>query len=276
VPADAERLAGAKVSARVKMRDPRLWVVVAGALLCAAVVVLVPITLVRALFVVPLCLILPGYAITAAVFAKRHLEYQQRLMLTLGLSFVALVLGSLLLDVVPGGLQKGSWLILLVIVIVVASVVGTLRGLPLERRRSRRWSFRVTRVDALLLLVGAIGAGSAFAITRHPRTAPNAVGYSALWMLPSGSAHAPSVNIGVISNEQHPTRYRLLLRMGRTDRIVDSSLMLRPGQQTKFVVPLSVSRSTSSGMVTATLYKDGTSGVYRQVTADLPARSVTR
>jgi len=258
--------AGISTGAMSNVRHPA--VVAIAAVICTVGVVVAPVTAVRTIFALPLCLYLPGYAITSAIFATSYLEYQQRVMLNIALSFATLVVGSLLLDLTPWGLRKGSWSVLLLVVILGGCAVSS-RRLPPRQRGRRRWrGAGVTRFDVVLLLLAALAAVVAFGLTRTVLPAPNVVGYSDLWMLPAGSAKAPSVVIGVISDEQHPATYRVVLSAGGVNRTVDSRLELKPGLQRRFRVSL----PRSSGMVTATLYKAHTAGVYRQVTAEAPGR----
>jgi hypothetical protein len=53
----------------------------------------------------PLVLVLPGYAVTAALFPNRSLGVPERLVFSLGLSVAIVVLGGLLLNVTPFGVR---------------------------------------------------------------------------------------------------------------------------------------------------------------------------
>ena len=86
-----------------------LLVVAAAAPVCAALALAVPVAPVRILAAVPLCLVLPGYALTAAIFARREISGLQYSLLALALSLSTLVLGSLVLDLSPGGIRSGTW-----------------------------------------------------------------------------------------------------------------------------------------------------------------------
>ena len=78
---------------------------------------------VNILFGVLLALVLPGYALSAAVFRMRGVRTAERAALTLGISLSVAVLGGLVLDALPGGLETQTWLFLLGGVTVVASVI---------------------------------------------------------------------------------------------------------------------------------------------------------
>ena len=99
-------------------RDLRF--VVRLAIACAVVALLAPWEALR-LAAAPLCLVLPGYAITSAAFGPRPLTRGRFAVLTLGMSLIALVLCALLLNYVPGGIRDLSWAIVLTVVVIAAS-----------------------------------------------------------------------------------------------------------------------------------------------------------
>jgi hypothetical protein len=249
-------------------RARQIVLTAATAAACAAIVLAVPVTAVRAVFAVPLCLLLPGYAITQASFRRVDLGTGRTLMLSIGLSLATLAIGSLVLNLLPGGLRLASWTILLVLVVVASSAVA-LRRSSRQRsqpRRTRRPAPRLS--ELLLLLLAVLLAGSAFTLSRIPLGAANAVGYTQLWMFQSGGARTPAVRIGVQSAERAPTTYTLVLRAGSsTPLIVATNFVLRPGAQTGFVAPLRLPPSTAPALITAELFRSDSPTVYRHVTA---------
>jgi hypothetical protein len=269
----------------------RLELVAVAAIVSVAVVLAVPVTPVRAVFAVPLCLVLPGYAVVQAIFAERELANHQTVMLALAVSLGTLALGALVLDLLPEGLTTDTWAALLLVVVLGACAVAWRRRGPSARRhRSRRGAMprqsalgrrsrpaperlgraRVRPFDGLLLGLGLLVAVGAFVASRIPLEAPNAIGYTQLWMLPSSTARSVQLRIGVSSAEQRPTTYRLILRTGtRATAVVASRLVLRPGQSAEFVVPLKTSRVPVPTLITADLFRTGRTGVYRHVTAVL-------
>jgi Protein of unknown function (DUF1616) len=82
---------------------------------------------VNIVFGVLLALVLPGYALSAAVFRMRSVRTAERAALTLGISLSVAVLGGLVLDALPSGLETQTWLFLLGGVTVIASVVALWR-----------------------------------------------------------------------------------------------------------------------------------------------------
>ncbi|HEU4783249.1 MAG TPA: DUF1616 domain-containing protein [Ktedonobacterales bacterium] len=82
---------------------------------------------VNIVFGVLLALVLPGYALSAAVFRMRSVRTAERAALTLGISLSVAILGGLVLDALPGGLETQTWLFLLGGVTVTASVIALWR-----------------------------------------------------------------------------------------------------------------------------------------------------
>lgn len=257
--------------------DNRDLLVVAGAApVCAAVALAVPVTPVRALAAVPLCLVLPGYALTAAIFARREISGLQYSLLTLALSLSTLVLGSLVLDLSPGGIRSGTWTVLLLVVTMVASAVA------LRRRRLTTGAWhphlgnrRLRPSDVVLLIIAGVIAAGALTISRLPLKASNALGFTQMWMVSSGAPQAPVLHIGVTSAEKADATYRLVLvgPSGRA-RVINPQLRLSPGGSYTVDVKLSGTRSKQT-IVKAKLYKADSNAVYRRVSAVLPASTGT-
>lgn len=82
---------------------------------------------VNIVFGVLLALVLPGYALSAAAFRMRSVRTAERAALTLGLSLSVAILGGLVLDALPSGLETDTWLFLLGGVTVTASVIALWR-----------------------------------------------------------------------------------------------------------------------------------------------------
>jgi uncharacterized membrane protein len=241
-----------------------------AAVACAAVALAAHLTAVRAVAAVPLCLVLPGYALTAAFFARTRLELRSIVMLTLALSLTTLILGSLLLNFTPWGLRAGTWAALLLAVVLGGCTVAGLRREPRAKApgtaaRVRLPRPRVRARDVALLTLAAMIAAGAMVVSRIPLSAPNAVGYTAMWMLPGHSGSGSDLEIGIQSAEQQPTSYRLVVEMGA--RSTESSFVLTPGGRTEVPVPLDP--RPVAGTVVAMLYRNTETGVYRRVTARL-------
>jgi len=247
-----------------------LTIASAAAAVCALVALLSPLPSIALIAALPLALFLPGYVLTAAIFGRNAPDPPRQAILTAGLSLAVLVLGSLLLNYAPGGIRALSWAILLVLLVVGAARLAAIRRrAPLKPSRPpgrppRRPS--PAPLDAALFAVGGLAAVGALVLAQIPVTAGNADGFTALWMLPS--QEGARARVGISSNEQEPTSYRLYVRTER-DSGVTKRFTLDPGEERQFSVELDP--DLAGLRLTASLYRDQKpQRVYRRVTSWLP------
>ena len=161
----------------------------------------------------------PGFALTRAIFAGSSPPSAQpsqtmRITLTFALSLTTLIIGSLALDLAPGGLQRTSWAVLLAVVTALASIASLLRrgkggGAPMEL------TLPTPRLrSSIIVVLAAVIAVGAFVASRFPLPARNAIGYTQLWILPASGAQR-AVEIGVVCDQLHTTGYRLDVSQGK-------------------------------------------------------------
>jgi uncharacterized membrane protein len=245
-----------------------LRLVAAAAVLCAVLALLIPVDGVALVFAVPLALFLPGYAITAAAFAKRPLAAAQFLLLSLALSLATLVLGSLVLNYL-GGIHPLSWALLLLLVIFAACRVAAVRrgasskGVQLPR-------LRLGGLQAAMLL-GAVAA-TAVALVLSSTTVPadNALGYTQLWILPQPGSAGSKARVGVRSQQQTSIDYDLRVRIGN-NVVLRRSFRLAPGE-TRLVKLRAPPGTEGTVPVIATLLRHNRpTKVYRRVKGSLTA-----
>lgn len=243
-----------------------------AAVVCALVAALVPLEVVRLAAALPLTLFLPGYAIVAAAFASRELAPPKRLTLSVGVSLMVLVLSAFVLNIPPFGLRTASWAVLLPLVVIAAA-----RGAALRRHEPRsgrspwggiaRPSAGSVALVALALVIGV----AALVLADRPLPAKNVEGFSALWMLPTDSSDEEVV-VGVISNEQDPTAYRLEVTEGKDEPQV-FRFSLDPGEEKTFELS-TPPRGASRIDVAASLYREQRpQKLYRRVTSWLPRQN---
>jgi uncharacterized membrane protein len=253
------------------MRDHRdLTTASTTAVLCAAIALVIPLEVLRMAAAVPLSLFLPGYAITAAIFARFPLGKRDLLLLSIALSLATLVIGSLVLTVAPGGLKAGSWAALLLVITLGGCFVAARRRRHLGPAGPYEWAGRIRLVDTALLVGTVAVAGAAVAIAWTPLPASDAVGYTRLWVLPLDEPGETGVRVGVESAEQDPVAYKLELRIGSRRRPISSLLALAPGEER--VLRIRVGRAAGRSVpVTVRLYRlDDPERPYRRVESWIP------
>lgn len=80
----------------------------------------------RLLFGLPLALVLPGYALTLALFNRAFVP-SARFMLSVGISFIITVLGAFVLNFTPAGIRTESWAVLLGSITLVGCLLAYMR-----------------------------------------------------------------------------------------------------------------------------------------------------
>ncbi len=240
----------------------------AAALLCALLALLIPVDGIALVFAMPLALVLPGYAITAAAFARRPLAWPQFLLLSIALSLAVLVLGSLLLNYL-GGIHPLSWAVLLVLVVLAAGRAAALRRGKAGRGPS--WPRpRLRRLEIAMVLGGVAAAVVAIVLSSSTVPVGDAIGYTQLWVLPQAGTEGREVQVGVRSQQQVSTNFDLRVRIGQ-DALVRRSFRLAPGE-TRLVKLRAPPGSSGTLPVIATLLRHNRPfSVYRRVKGSLVA-----
>jgi uncharacterized membrane protein len=214
----------------------------------------------------PLVFVLPGYTLTEAMFHKRALAASHRLMLSLGLSLAIDILGGLVLNLLPIGLQATSWAVLLGLLTAVFALLAAMLRRGARVYRAQPLKFPVSIYACFLLGLATIVAVlavqySAINLAQQPHP-----GFTQLWMLPSvRSGKSCAVRLGVRSFESTSVTYRIVLTVNKVQVMTWPSVVLAPQEQWDQSVPIA-SGTTGSVYVEVRLYKlDKPEIVYREV-----------
>lgn len=249
-------------------RDLRL--VVAVTLACAVGALITPLGPVRVVFAAPLALILPGYALTAALFGSRRPDRLQWLPLTLGLSLACVALGSILLNYAPGGIGGLVWTILLVIVVLGSCAVAARRRGRAGRGPIFVATLRPSPLTAILGIASMAMATAALVLAQATVEADHIDGFTQLWIAPPASTDV-STRIGVTSEQQQSRAYRLEIEVEDRSGPMVRSFELEPGQT--HIVAIRSGRAASPVRFKARLFRRGNpNAVYRRVSGWLPGR----
>ncbi len=206
-----------------------LRLLVWSAPLCAVVALLAPWAALSLLFAAPLALLMPGYAITAAAFAGRSLEWQRFALLAVALSLAVLALGALPLNYIPGGIRGSSWALLLVLVVLGAAQVAALRRG--EEPPVRAWPrLRPGKIELALLGAALLIASGALVLASTTVPVEDVPGYTELWIVPAPNSQRSEARVGVRSQEPEATDFDLRIRIGG-ERVVRRNFNLRPGEE---------------------------------------------
>jgi uncharacterized membrane protein len=238
------------------------------AVLCAVAALLIPVDGVALVFAVPLLLILPGYAITAAAFARRPLPRPQFLLLSIALSLTTLVLGGLVLNYL-GGIHPLSWALLIVLVVFASCRAAALRRGP--GAKTPRWPRpRLARLEAAMLIGAVAATVAALVLASSTVPAGNALGYTQLWILPQAGSGGSGVQVGVRSQQQTSVRYDLRVRIG-DERLVKRSFRLAPGESRPLTLRVPPGTEGTVPVIATLLRHNRPTKVYRRVKGSLTA-----
>jgi hypothetical protein len=234
----------------------------------------------RLLLGLPLALVLPGYALTAALFSRRAVGGADRALFTLGLSLSTAILCGFVLNRTPWGLRPESWAMILSTVVLGSSLIAFVRRLsstgstsktdaepaqPAQSVAAARSRLSLGVGQSLLFGLAIIVIVSAVLLARGEaalRPAPEVI---QLWMLPGDTAASPTLHVGLISVGLAAGDFRLQIERGGYIIHEWPSLSIAPGQQWEQTLSLP-GRQPGSGAFEAHLYRaEEPNVIYRRV-----------
>lgn len=198
----------------MSIRKPADLQVTAAAAVVCALVLLAPVAPVRVTAGLALVLVLPGYALTAALLPRRSLRRPELALCVLGLSLAAAALGGLLLNF-AGHLSRPAWDTLLTsVTLACCAAAGLRRGGGTRRQVPGAAGRRLTKRNAVaLLLTAATVAITGLALAMAVQAATFQGSPLALSLKPLGSRQ---VRIAVSPGATARTGLSLVVRAGRT------------------------------------------------------------
>jgi uncharacterized membrane protein len=227
----------------------------------------------RLLLGLPLAVLLPGYALTAALFPHPTLPGTDRALYTLGLSLCALILSGFALNALPWGLVPKSWAVILAELTLGGCVVAFARRhlllampetLPPATKDEQRAAYGLSLGQGLLVGLALIVVVGAIALAHTGAQKRPAADVLQLWMLPEGDA--TGVRIGINSVGPAEGEFRLQLR--RDGYLIHEwpTISLKPGDRWADRLSLA-GRQPGEGAFEAILYRTETPHtIFRQVT----------
>lgn len=183
---------------------------------------------IRFIVAAPFVLVVPGLAVTRALFPRWPLLTPRFLLLSIALSISTLVLGSILLDLLRIRLELLSWLLLLIGVSAAGFYGAARRGATLLPPGVLSKVPRISTRSSLLLAAAVVVGAAAVVLSRTPLPARGIQGNTALWLLPG--ARPGLVQVGVSSSELRARSYVLAVTDKSGSRFISARIRLKPGQ----------------------------------------------
>lgn len=212
-----------------------------------------------------LLFVLPGYTVQAAAAPQACLGAAERALLTVGISMAVATISGLLLNLTPWGLRPQWWALFLGTVSVAAGVVALLRsegGAPNQPPENKLIS--VSGTQAILLVVAAFVAASAFGLAHAAATSQPYQAFTQLSAVPGGTPGHPAVHLGITNGEGREFEYRLQISSAGQTIQEWPRVTVPPGQTWRLDFDLTADQT--AGGIEARLYRsDAPTTVYRQV-----------
>ena len=230
----------------------------------------------------PLIFIVPGYTLTEALFVLKPTDGSarttilrpfgnaDRIILSLGLSLSLVIINGLLLNILPLGLARPSWVISLAVLSTLFSLIalyrrrGTSTGLP---QQAAPRLFRFTFYDTLLFLLALVTIVAAFQYTwLTAQQQQQQMTFTQFWMVQSKQVnHTCTVLVGIQSFEASTANYKVILTANEVPLYTWSPVTLAPKQQWLESVNINPGDAESGASIDAQLYRLDRPGIiYRE------------
>ncbi|HWA52688.1 MAG TPA: hypothetical protein VG816_00800 [Solirubrobacterales bacterium] len=185
----------------------------------------------RAPLLVPLVLLLPGYAVAANLFAPKTVGIAERAVYAIVLSIAIAAVGGLLIQLVLG-LGREVWAIFLAGVTLYASLRILVDGRPEPLSLPASVSWQIPVAALVFVLAGVIASLAVVSAGEGLRDAQAKIRFTDFWLIPDGrsGAEADNFTVGLRSHEGQPRSYALELTRG-AEVLASKDLRLRAGEK---------------------------------------------
>lgn len=188
----------------------RLIVILVTAVLMLLTLIDLNVSPVRVLFAIGLVTILPGYALTTAIFVNTPLGIMEKVAFSFGFSLGMTSLGGLLLNYSPWGIQSSSWVILLGGVSIIASVATLVRMQYIKGVDLGVVQIPLRINQLLLMFLAIVIIAGTYIYARAGATQSALPASTRLWMLWGNTAET-EILLGLHSQEPTRAQFRLVL-----------------------------------------------------------------
>lgn len=236
-----------------------------------AIIFVIPVDSVAGrIWTLPFILLIPGYALTAALLPGQLPGLVERFIFSLAVSLIIIIVGALVLNWTPFGLNARSWAVFLAGISLISSGIAFLRRRRLNIPFSGLAGFRripITLPQGVLCSFAALIVCTAIGVSVIGAQQQPSPGFTELWILPHGEASNHStVQLGVKNMEATPMEYRLVVDMNGKITKVWPTINLNQNSTWQSTFSLQLDSQSTPTKVEAILYRiDAPSKVYRHV-----------
>ncbi|MHB1131403.1 MAG: DUF1616 domain-containing protein [Chloroflexota bacterium] len=242
-------------------RDVLIGVVALALLAPLTVLAGWPLDTLRFVAAAALILVLPGYALSALLFSGSSFAWQERVLFAVGLSLAVTVLGGLLLNLTPWGLQTESWLVWLSGVTVIAGSMALARspliaGSGIGSARLGKRAAGLVAMAAFVVVLALVQARAGAVLLSNADTVQ-------FWLLNGEGTAANEVQLGLRSLEAGPTVYTLEVWSEEALLHEWPTITLAPGELWEATLRLPEG-TPRPGVIEGLLFIAGQEDVYRR------------
>jgi uncharacterized membrane protein len=223
----------------------------------------------RTLASMVLVFVLPGRAFLAAWFPKRLEDAPGNLLLTLMLSIAIAVIGGLLLNLLPQGLQTQTWALWLGGSTIFNGIVALILSVRHAETAHPRQALALRPGQVLMILVAGVLVMGSIVVARNGAFNQARPGFTQLWIVKSGTPN--QVQIGVQNEEGSSVSYWLVVRQGTIPLQAYYDMHIDAAGTWNAIVQLPADAASAGQPIEADLYRaDQPDRVYRNVSLWLP------
>lgn len=212
--------------------------------------------------------LLPGYTLTALIFARHKLHVPAHLLIVAGISLAVVILAGFVLNIFPRSLNSVTWAWILSSMILAASLGAYIRRKIVQVSKPI-FQLGIRPYQLLLFsLAGLVVAVSIMLAQWGARMQPTQP-FTQLWIVPVQTKDGSVAQLGVENQEGGTRVYSLEVKSGSQVLEHWDSIVLTPGEKWETTLDL-LKYGTATQMIEADLYRTGQPDVaYRHVTLQL-------
>lgn len=206
-----------------------------------------------------------GYSIVLAWAPELASQGPVVILLSLALSLSITALIGLLLHFTTMGLQPGPWSVMTTAIILVHCQIVVWRRTRQTFASRPQLDLKLNMGQSALVVLALVITGASVVVARTGVMNQPVALYTQLWMVPSSSKDASSVQLGIKNEEGQSLTYHLVVKQGDSVTQDYPTIELTPGQDWQSTLDLQ-DLNTADVPIEALLYRlDDPNTVYRSV-----------